>query len=174
MTPYNIVFGQLPHCETNIVDILINDHYDQEELANTSAFNTSASNILVSNTSASNTSASNTSAFNTSAILETNNNNELYNDLSNILDIYYSQDNNDLIELNNDIVNLQEIIIISDSETCELELLGTPDYSDLDVVLLNKTLSLRQASLKQNYTLAAQPSSSKQVNQEINESLNLS
>ncbi|CAG8688862.1 13020_t:CDS:2, partial [Dentiscutata erythropus] len=187
ITPYNLVFGQLPHSETNIADILINDNYYQEELFNTSASNTSASNTSVSNTLASNTSAfdtsasntlaSNTSAFNTLAILETNNINELYDDLSDILDIYYkdfesrlslegSEDyylenfefrhnlegsiisnnyyledstisdnyysknlktykaqskiievDNDLIESNNNIVNLQEIIIISDSES---------------------------------------------------------
>ncbi|RIB03061.1 hypothetical protein C2G38_2226152 [Gigaspora rosea] len=35
----------------------------------------------------------------------------------------------------------------------KLELLGTPNYSELDIVPLNKTLSLKQASIKQNYTL---------------------
>ncbi|KAF0558844.1 hypothetical protein F8M41_007804 [Gigaspora margarita] len=59
--PYNLVFGQLPHSETNLADILINDNYDQEEPSNTSA------------------------------ILETNNDNKSYDYLFNILDIYYDQ-----------------------------------------------------------------------------------
>ncbi|CAG8640906.1 12882_t:CDS:1 [Racocetra fulgida] len=32
--PYNLVFGQLPHSETRLADILINNNYEQEELFN--------------------------------------------------------------------------------------------------------------------------------------------
>ncbi|CAG8537022.1 14565_t:CDS:1 [Cetraspora pellucida] len=90
LIPYNLVFGQLLHSETNVADILINDNYKKEELSNTLATNTSVFNTLASNnTSASNTLASNTSVsnilvFNTSAILKTDDNNKLYDDLSDI------------------------------------------------------------------------------------------
>ncbi|CAG8753399.1 15544_t:CDS:2, partial [Cetraspora pellucida] len=86
--------------------------------------------------------------------------------------------NNNIIDSYDNIMSLQETIIISsDSKiTCkfeilenwylanELELLGMLDYLDLDIVLLNKTLSLRQASIKQNNTFTTQSSSSRQIN----------
>ncbi|CAG8542595.1 64_t:CDS:2 [Gigaspora margarita] len=206
-TPYNLVFGQLPHSETRLADILINDNYDQKE-----SFTTST-NILESN------------------------DNKSYDYLSNILNDYYNQmsladDFESRLNLEDPIISddyylkdfLEKIIIVSsDLESCytaqekekwknqtklgefvniqgrcpvklfkkkpnqdsyqvtckfgmlenwypasELELLGTSDYPDLDIIPLNKTLSLRQASIKQNCTPAAQSLSSRKINQEFN------
>ncbi|CAG8837110.1 40691_t:CDS:1, partial [Gigaspora margarita] len=50
----------------------------------------------------------------------------------------------------------------------ELEPLDTSDYPELTIVLLDKTILLRQASIKQNSIPAVQSSSSRQVNHEFN------
>ncbi|RIB24496.1 hypothetical protein C2G38_2241974 [Gigaspora rosea] len=52
----------------------------------------------------------------------------------------------------------------------ELELLDTSNYPELTIVLLDKTILLRQASIKQNSIPAVQSSSSRQVNHEFNKS----